>query len=285
MRGALKKPSVNSAPRIEHATAGPDIQREFRAKKITRHTNVNRFGAPAHRPPVSSESKQIVHGEVINHRPAHRQAVETAASQSAAVALPSMVTSASHQKLERLLDQALTQADSHKQALKYQAARHFWQRPGFLGKKPLLKVAVVLLIVLGAGGFVAWHKMPVLSVKVAGVRSHTKASLPAYKPTGYSLAGPAYVEGGAVILKYNTSNNNRGFDLAQQQSNLTSSSLAQTVVSPGSPVQTSQVNGNTVYIYGPNNDASWVNNGILYTIKDHSKLSSDQIIKIVQGLN
>jgi hypothetical protein len=45
------------------------------------------------------------------------------------------------------------------------------------------------------------------------------------------------------------------------------------------------VAGNTVYIYGARNDAAWVNNGVLYTIKDYAGLTSDQIIKIVQGLN
>lgn len=199
--------------------------------------------------------------------------------------MPSMVASASHQKLERLLDEALTKADAHKQAMRYQAARHFWQRPGFFGKHRGLKLSVIFLALLVAAGFFAWHKMPQLSVKLAAAKTHINASVPSYKPTGYALASPATTQAGAVILKYKAPDSNQGFEISQKPSNMTSASVAQTVVPKGTQVQTSQVGGNTVYIYGQNNDAAWVNNGVLYTIKDRSKLSSDQIIKIVQGLN
>ncbi len=125
-----------------------------------------------------------------------------------------------------------------------------------------------------------------MSVKLAAFRAHISASVPAYKPSGYALTSPATAKDGAVLLKYTSAtDNSQGFDIAQKSSNMTSVSLAQTIVPAGAQVQTSQVGGNTVYIYGQNNDAAWVNNGVLYTISDHAKLSSDEIIKIVQGLN
>lgn len=279
MRSALKKPSGGISARIERLSPGLSIQRELRAKSISKHDGVDHFGNPI----KPSQAKQTVHGQVVR-RP-HRPASQPTSVPTAAVALPSMVTSASHQKLERLLDEALTQADAHKQALKYNAARHFWQKPGFLGKRAGLKLALVILLILGIGIYAAYREVPLVSVKVAGIKIHVDANVPAYVPDGYKLSKPAYLQGGAVVLSYNSSGNNRGFDLAQQKSNLSSTSLAQTVVAPGAPVQTSDVSGNTVYIYGANNDASWVNNRVLYTIKNHSKLTSDQIIKVVQSLD
>jgi hypothetical protein len=197
-----------------------------------------------------------------------------------------MVTSASHQKLERLLDQALTHADAHKQAMRYQAARHFWQRPGFLGKRKALKLGIVIIIILAAAGFAAWDKLPQVSIKLAGIRAHVSTSVPTYTPDGFSAAAPASVNNGAVVIKFKSeTDSSKGYDVLEKQSNLPSASLSQTLVPPGAQVQTSQVGGNTVYIYGASNNAAWVNNGVLYTVKDYASLSSDQIIKIVQGLN
>jgi hypothetical protein len=49
-------------------------------------------------------------------------------------------------------------------------------------------------------------------------------------------------------------------------------------------VQTSVVNGTTVYIYGQTNDAAWVNNGVQYTVQDKASLNSDQLLKIANSL-
>jgi hypothetical protein len=276
MRGALKKPT-SLAPRIQKPV-GIDYHREHRAKKIAQNAQVKRFGHPApspNQPPQNLPTKQQFNrSKQISSTPTSKSAV-----------LPSMVTSASHQKLERMLDAALTQADAHKKALKYEAARHFWQRPGFLGRRRGLKISLFLLVVLAGVLLAAWQKMPAFSVKLAGAKAHLSATVPTYKPEGYSLAKPASVQNGTVVLKYKTPQNTDGFDLAQKESHMTSSNLPQTVIPKGIQVQTSQVQGNTVYIYGPNNDAAWVNNGMLYTLKDKSKLSSDEIIKIVQGMN
>jgi hypothetical protein len=195
-----------------------------------------------------------------------------------------MVASASHQKLERLLDHALTNADSHKQAMRYQAARHFWQRRWLAGNRRWLVLLAVLVLIIG-GLFVAWQKVPILSVKAAGMKAHLSPSVPAYTPDGYKMAGPAKAVSGTVSIKYVSSDSAGSYEIIQAQSNLTSNSVGQNVVPKGAAVQTSQVNGNTVYIYGKENDAAWVNDGVLYTIKDHASLSSDELIKMVQGLN
>jgi hypothetical protein len=227
---------------------------------------------------------ETIKGEVI---PRHTPDISEpqASSSSTAAVMPSMVASASHQKLERMLDEALTRADAHKQALRYHAARHFWQRPGFLGRRTGLKLCLLVILVAAATALIAWQKFPQLSVKVAGSRAHIAASVPSYKPEGYKLASPATIDNGAVLMKYTAGQDDQSYEITQKQSDLTSTSLAQTIVPAGAAVQTSQVAGNTVYIYGIHNDAAWVNNGVLYTINNRAELSSDQIIKIVQGLN
>jgi hypothetical protein len=100
------------------------------------------------------------------------------------------------------------------------------------------------------------------------------------------MSGPAQAVSGTVNIKYKSLNDEgRVYEINQTPSNLTSSLVGQNVVPKGSPVQTSQVKGNTVYIYGTGNDAAWVNNGVLYKIKDRANLSSDELLDIVKGVN
>lgn len=279
VRGAVKKPLSQTSGRIHKLTPGYNPDRELHAKSVSKHSHVQRFGVP--KAESAAMPRPTLRAKVT---PKYQSAA--APVNSTAVALPSMVTSASHQKLERMLDVALTRADAHKQALRYHAARHFWQRPSFLGKRTGLKVGLITVAILVAVGFVAWQKFPQLSVKLAASRAHIHASVPSYKPEGYSLAAPAQAINGQVLIKYKAiSDASQGYDITQQPSDMTSTSLANTLTPGGTQMQTSQVGGNTVYIYGPKNDAAWVNNGVLYKLNDHANLSSDQIINIVKGLN
>lgn len=278
MRGGLKKPEGRTHD-LAHGSALPRIGTQLRAKTIHRHSRVEHFGNPLKS--GGSHASQVVSGEIVG-----RGAVVSTSSASAMAApLPSMIASASHQKLERLLDEALAKADSHRQALRYHAARHFWQRRWFNGPAGWAVGGVVLLVIIGAFSY-SWRSIPQLSMKIAGMRAHVATVIPAYKPDGYRIAGPAKAINGAVVVQYKSaSDQSKTYDITEQPSAFTSSMVSQNVVPKGSPVQTSQVEGNTVYIYGSSNDASWVNNGVLYTIKNRSSLGSDQLIQIVSGLN
>jgi hypothetical protein len=278
VRGGLKRPEASNRPAVSHNT-GFNPEREIRAKSTPKHHGVQRFGIPVPKP-KPAPAAQAVSGELLKQPHS-----KSTSHQKTPAPLPSMIASASHQKLERLLDQALTHADSHKEALRYHAARHFWQRRWLGGRRKWLALFLVLVLV-AAGLIISWHKIPQLSVKAAGMRAHLSPTVPSYKPDGYKLAGPAKAISGTVNIKYaSNTDSSSGYEIVQAQSNLTSQLVGQSVVPKGAPVQTSQVEGNTVYIYGDGNDAAWVNNGVLYTIKDHANLSSDELIKIVQGLN
>jgi hypothetical protein len=280
MRNGLKKPTAHIQANFRKLSSSPSIERQLRAKLTPKHNRVDHFGNPiVYAKPLSP--KPALRGEIVSTPRKHF----SKASSGATAPLPSMVASASHQKLERLLDEALMQADSHREALRYHAARHFWQRRGFSNKQRIIALVAVLVLSVGAL-FFAWQKVPQVSVKVAGMQAHLHTSVPSYKPEGYIMAGPAKAVLGAVTVKYAaTTNSAHSYDITQAQSNLTSSMIGQSLVPKGATVQTTQVAGNTIYIYGSKNHAAWVNNGVLYTIKDNADLRSDQLIKIVQGLN
>ncbi len=278
VRDGLKKPAVSLGARVRHQSSGL-TDRTLRAGRINKHSLVDRFGGSLTSSPAPKEVKppKAISGELINRN--------LASPKTNAPVLPSMVASASHQRLERLLDEALTKADSHKQAMKYQAARHFWQRPGWLGRRRGLKLSAAAVLVLAASLFVAWHKFPQLSLKVASMRAHITASIPTYKPEGFSVSPAKATASGVTIPFKSTSDPKQTFELTESTANMPSDSIPQTVIPKGTPVQTAHVDGNTIYTYGKENNAVWVNGGILYKLKNQANLPTDQINSIVKGLS
>ena len=279
MRGGLKHPSKVQHSHFYRNSVKPKISTQIRAKTVPKHTKVEHFGAPGRKP--ADSIPKTVSGELV-----YRSNTSTeGARPKAAAPLPSMTASVSHKRLERLLDEALTKADSHKHAMRYQAARHFWQKPWFAGSKRWI-FTVTFVVVIASILLVAWHKFPTLSIKAAGMRANVNAAIPSYKPDGFTLTGPASADSGIVSISYKSSSEpSQTYKISEAASSMNSNMVAQNVVPKGEPVQTSQVAGNTVYIFGASNDAAWVNNGVLYTIKNQADLSSDQLINIVQGLN
>ena len=117
------------------------------------------------------------------------------------------------------------------------------------------------------------------------MRAKINASIPGYTPAGFRFEGPIAYQNGTVLMSFKANGDNeRTYTIMQQASNWNSDSLAANIIPASSQVQTSQVKGTTVYIYGDSNDATWVNNGIRYSIKDSAKLNSDQLIKIADSL-
>jgi hypothetical protein len=273
---ASKKPASPSKL-YKSRSDGISPVRAFRAKTINKNTRVEHFGKAA--------VQKISAPRRTTPRPVSDRAVvampQSMAAKSATLALPSMVTSVSHQNLERMLDHALTQADAHKLALKARAKG--WRRI-FMAPK-WITVGTSSLALLLLAGFFAWQNIPQISMRVADTRAHVSASVPAYTPMGYGLAGPVKSDDAQVTVNYKAANQtSSSYSITQQASNWDSSSVAANAVPGGTQVQSSQVNGTTVYIYGDSNNATWVNHGVLFSLQDKANLSSDQILKIANGL-
>lgn len=265
LRRKLIKPSLSKVVEVEQ-------ERRSRASAITRDRQVNRFGSPQ---PAKVSRPEII----AKARPMQKV---SAGNATTAPIPPSMVASASHQRLERMLDEALIRADAHKQMIKSRSKNPL----NHLGKIPrwlAVTIMIILLILLAA--FFAWRSMPAVAIKVASQEAHVNASLPSYAPVGYSIAGSVGHAGSKVIINYqSTGNSALGYSISQQSSTWDSASLAANVLGNKADAQTSQVQGTTVYIYGKQNNATWVNNGVWYTLKNNASLTSDQILHIVQSM-
>lgn len=284
VRTVVVKPSLRvreasktfARPIIREGLAQVDSIKESRAKMISKHSKVERFGIPKPKADIT-HPHQVV--EAIA-RPTSAQSHQTSTNGEAA--MPSMLTSASHQQLERLLDFALHTATSHKKTAKRRpqgVIGRFFSMPKWLAVS--LGILIILLVTL----LFAWKNIPAVAVRIAGAEAGISASTPSYTPIGFSYYGPASHSGGIVNITYKDKMNlAKQYVISESKSAINSATIATTNTNLKSSVLTSQVNGNTVYIYQDAKTASWVSDGILYTITNNAGLSSDQLLNIVASM-
>jgi hypothetical protein len=243
-RPTVKKRAADHQPKTAHQVH----KRAQRSSTLIRATV---------RPPKNNSSE-------INQR----------SSTATTAVLPSMVASASHIRLEKLLDNALTQASSHKLQTK---------RRTFLPKRAL--ITLLILIVLTVTFFAIWRDVPKVAIYMANRQAHVSASLPAYTPLGYAFSGPIKHSPDSVTIQYaSKANGSLGYSITQKTSSWNSSSLVANAINPKDQIETSSIAGTTVYVYGVANNATWVSGGIWYTLANHAHLTTDQILSIVQSI-
>jgi hypothetical protein len=143
--------------------------------------------------------------------------------------------------------------------------------------------AAALALVL-LGGYFTYLNMPALSVRVAAAQAGINASYPDYHPDGYALNGPVTYGDGRVAMNFKANGGNQEFTVSQSKSSWDSEAVLDDYVSPraGSSYIPYTERGLTIYTY--NNNAAWVNGGILYTVEGNAPLSSEQLRKIATSL-
>lgn len=155
----------------------------------------------------------------------------------------------------------------------------FWQQKQRVTGIVAATFAIVLL-----GGYFTYLNMPSLSVRVAAAQAGINASYPDYRPDGYALNGPVTYSDGRVSMNFKANSNEANFTVSQSKSSWNSDAVLDNYVQPraGQDYLPYTERGLTIYTY--NNNAAWVNGGILYTIEGDAPLSSEQIRRIATSL-
>lgn len=289
MRTAVQRPvqkittkKITASPAIKTAqpqpsTAKADDSRVFRARSIIKNSKVQRFGH------VQEPKKYTVIQPPVAQKPASKAVATVPNNFATYKPLPSMLSSASNRQLERMLDRALLNADAHKKALTGRLNPNLWQKVKLAPR--WLTVGTSIFAVALLTGFLAIQKVPNVAMRIAATRSHVAAQLPGYTPSGFGLVTPIRSTAGSVSVKFaQNGNSTRNYTLTQTASQMDNQSLSASVVPHNTQVQTSSVNGTTVYIYGNNNNATWVSHGVQFQIDDSANLNSDQLLKIASSL-
>lgn len=294
MRSAVKKPSrskavhgLSAATSLAHKnnlhdsesailTAPSDKARAARAQNAKRHHAVKKFSHNA----VSFMPVKTSAADTHPLAPTESQQPVSQPVQPSPIApaMPSMVSSASHGVLDRMLDQALHDADSHKQT-------HHRKRRGLRIMPKWAAIGTSAAAVVLLAGFFAYQNLPNVAMRVAATRTGINASVPGYSPSGFAFSGPIGVSDGVITLRFNANaDRERNFAIAQRSSDWDSKSLLENfVLANGYAYQTYQDKGNTIYIYDDNR-ATWVSKGIWYNIEGNALLNTDQLLKIASSM-
>lgn len=244
-----------------------------RSMDIARSSSISRF---APHPVVASTKAAAPSTEDIGPV-LHPSVVKAHAAQVARQ--PKAVVAAPVKSSKTIKDEAISEALNKKPAAK-KKPKSFFKR-----HRKFFNTFTVALAVILIGGFVTYLNLPNLSVHIAAAQAGIHATYPEYHPDGYSVSGPVTYSNGTVTINFAANSGSGKFVITQTKSSWDSSALQNQVdtESKGQFITTEQ-QGLTIYTYG--NKASWVNGGILYTIKSsgNTLLSGDQIRQIAVSM-
>jgi hypothetical protein len=133
-------------------------------------------------------------------------------------------------------------------------------------------------------GFLAYQKVPQIAVKVAARNAGFDAKVPGNIPSGYAYKSPVSASKDSLTIEYKSNTDKRAFQITQKPSNWTSESLLSNYLIEGKKQYQAYYNkGMTVFIYD-NNNATWVDKGVWFTLNANGSLSSDQILSIASSI-
>ena len=144
----------------------------------------------------------------------------------------------------------------------------------------IFATASAAAVLVAVGVYVA---MPSVSIKMAASKAGIDAKNP-YVPSGYTIDSDVAYQSGRVTINYRGTNGNGGYSITQEANdNDSDDMLAAKVdnVTNGS-YQVMQAGDKTIYRY--RDVATWVQDGIQYTINTNNYLDSQQITDIANSL-
>lgn len=257
-----------------------DEKRLKHARQVAKSQLISRFGHvdfPARATPVSGvrTPAQTALAKAIQTTHQSRGAdIKPVYASSAAVAQPSM----------DIFEQALARANGHKETYvkPKKQLKHAAKKRSF-GRKLTTAGAAVLAVLL-IGGFIAYQNTANIEMRIASTKAGMHAQLPGYKPAGFTASNFTY-DTGAVAVNFHNNHDGRTYKVIQKLSNWDSNALASEYVASvaGTSYHTLQAGGRTIYAYG-NNNATWVDSGVWYTITSDGALSTSQLLDLARSI-
>jgi len=254
------------------SAGGIDKRREARASRVGKSKLVSRFGTMQ---ASSAPALVSLAPEPIS------QIITPPSPQQEVVKLKPHLKTLPRQRSMDMFQKALLQANSHVEATPK-------NRPHRAARKTarhhrLASTTAVALAVLLVGGFLAYQNTANLTLRMASHKAGFAATLPGYRPSGFSVGRFAYSPGNVTIRFVSNSDVGRHFAIIEKPSSWDSDSLLNNFVATvGQDYQTVQAAGRTLYVVG--SVATWVNNGIWYQVDTGNALSPNQLIDLASSM-
>lgn len=259
----VAKPQVTIVKKLSHPKVDPNRAR--RAERIARSEQVHRYAASHELRGAVPISRLVAAAPAIKPVHASTPAAHTVAAPQAS-------------SLD-IFEHALMQANSHLEPLVHPHKKRRSNRRS----KQIISFGAVALCALVIAGFVAMQNQANLTVRYASHKAGITASLPNYRPIGFSVGKFKY-SSGSVAVQYNNQSSGQSFMLSQTASNWDSQALKENfVASADKSYQVVQSAGRTIYTYGDNN-ATWVAGGILYKITSDGSLTSSELVNLATSM-
>jgi len=266
-----KAPSVVVAPKVSVQQVDPT--RLQHAKHVSKSELIQRFATQASADIVAPQTAPT-------HSQPHHPIVTTTPK-----------TSANDKQSLDIFERAIAKATAHEEPpfnprkharhLRKQARHLKHQTKPVHHRTPSLLAASLAVLVLCA--FVAWQNKPGLTLRYANAKAGFSANLPSFRPSGFAFSSFSYAPG-SVGISFQNSLTHRGFKLQEQPSNWDSQTLlVNQVASNNHSYQTLSVGGRTIYIWG-NNNASWVDSGVLYNLTSNGSLSTNDVLNVASSI-
>lgn len=261
----VKQPSITVKPKMSSYQLDP--KRVKRAEQTQRHPEAHRYAQP--RPVLAAATSPAL-------------ALTANAGQTVTMANSQPVQSkqTAQSRAADIFEQALARANNHKE--KPGVRRHTKHRRAFFGARALSLGSAAFAILLIVG-FFAWQQKATLTMRYAAAKSGVSASLPGYKPAGFSTGKFSYSPG-LVAVNFKNAASGDSFALIEKSSTWDSQALLDSfVASKSRTYQTIDAAGRTIYTYGDNN-ATWVDNGIWYQVNSQGSLSTNQLVQLALSM-
>lgn len=126
--------------------------------------------------------------------------------------------------------------------------------------------------------------MPDISLKVAAMQTGINASYPSYVPRDYSIASITS-ENKKITLVFKNQTNDDSYTIVEETSSWDSNALLNNYVVPTYGDKYTAIREQGLTLYTNNNEATWVNGGVIYKLTtNNSELSGKQIRAIAASL-
>lgn len=185
----------------------------------------------------------------------------------------SSATTSPTEKHNNVFEQALAEAGAHHTASKRQRKTRGY------GAAATVTAAMLLLV-----GFIGYQNLPYINVRVAAHKAGIQAKMPSYSPAGFSFGNLSYTPGNVTVSYFSQTDRDQSLLITQESTDWNSKALLENfVTSTSKSYDTIERAGRTIYLYG-NNTATWVDNGIWYTIGGKHSLSDTQVLDVAMSL-
>ena len=190
-------------------------------------------------------------------------------------------------KTEEMIQSQLNAATAHLMTFKKPRIAHKVKKKlaaaSPVKRRFVLSSASALMIVV-TGGIIVYANLAGISLMIASKKAGFSAYKPTYTPSGYRIKNPIGYTPGRIIISFKSNTNDMNYSIEQKPSGWTNETLREQVsTSDGNQFQAQYVNGLTVYFTNDNN-ATWVDRGVLFTLRGDSGLSSEQIASIAASM-